>query len=81
MHKFGMESCETFVRGTIRFSGFSFIISIFHDMGLTSDDPVPSSVRTLKELALSRIGGASKNLHPLAKEAIKDAFDGLSKDD
>ena len=59
MHKFGMESCETFVRGTIRFSGFSFIISIFHDMGLTSDDPVPSSVRTLKELALSRIGGAS----------------------
>jgi saccharopine dehydrogenase (NADP+, L-glutamate forming) len=31
MHKFGMESCETFVRGTIRFSGFSFIISNFHD--------------------------------------------------
>lgn len=66
MKKFGMENCETFIRGTIRFSGFSFIISNFHDLGLTSDEPVPSSVVTLRELALSRLGRASKSLHPKA---------------
>ena len=82
MHKFGMESCETFVRGTIRFSGFSFIISNFHDFGLTSDDPVPAaSIKTLRDLAMSRLGKSSKNLHPMAKEAVKDAFDSLSKED
>ncbi len=78
MQKFGMESCETFVRGTIRFSGFSFIISIFHDLGLTSDDPVPGQIKILRDLAMSRLGKASKNLHPMAKEAIKDSFDSLS---
>ena len=81
MQRFGMEACETFIRGTIRFSGFSFIISVFHDLGLTSDDPVPSGIKTLRDLAMSRLGKSSKNLHPMAKEAIKDAFDSLSKDD
>ncbi len=81
MHKFGMENCETFIRGTIRFSGFSFIISIFHDMGLTSDDAVPSGVKTLRDLALSRLQRSSKSLHPLAQAAIKDSFESLSKDD
>ncbi len=55
MQKFGMENCETFVRGTIRFSGFSFLISNFHDQGLTSDDAVPAGVKTLRDLALSRL--------------------------
>jgi len=41
MHRFGMDDCETFIRGTIRFKGFSDVISAFHDIGLTSDDPVP----------------------------------------
>ena len=30
---------------------------------------------------LSRLGNASKNLHPMAKEAIKEAFDSLSKEE
>jgi hypothetical protein len=60
MKKFGMENCETFIRGTIRFGGFSFIISAFHDMGLTSDDPVPSEVKTLRDLAHSKLVRASK---------------------
>lgn len=66
MQKFGMENCETFIRGTIRFSGFSFIISIFHDLGLTSDDPIPAGVVTLRDLAMSRLSRASKTLHPKA---------------
>jgi hypothetical protein len=81
MHKFGMENCENFVRGTIRFSGFSFLISNFHDQGLTSDDLVPSGVKTLRDLALSRLTKASKSLHPLAKSAIKDSFESLSNED
>jgi saccharopine dehydrogenase-like NADP-dependent oxidoreductase len=81
MQKFGMENCETFIRGTIRFSGFSFIISIFHDLGLTSDDPVPTGVVTLRDLAISRLARASKTLHPKAQQSIKESFEGLSKDD
>ena len=44
MDKFGMQDCETFIRGTIRFTGFSTIISAFHDIGLTSDDHAHPSV-------------------------------------
>ena len=51
MDKFGMSNCETFIRGTIRFSGFSNVISAFHDIGLTSDDAVPDSLNTLRDLA------------------------------
>jgi saccharopine dehydrogenase (NADP+, L-glutamate forming) len=81
MDKFGMQECETFIRGTIRFSGFSFIISAFHDLGLTSDDPVPPSVVSLRDLALSRTQRASKSLHPLAQAAIKESFENLSPAD
>ena len=49
-----MQDCETFIRGTIRFGGFSNVISAFHDIGLTSDDPVPSPVKTLRNLADAR---------------------------
>jgi hypothetical protein len=80
MKKFGMENCENFVRGTIRFKGFSFIISNFHDKGLTSEDPVPSDIKTLKDLTNSRIKKVGE-VHPLAREAFKDSFDGLSKED
>lgn len=51
MKRFGMEHCETFIRGTVRFKGFSGVISAFHDVGLTSDDAVIDSVHTLKDLA------------------------------
>lgn len=81
MSKFGMDNCETFIRGTIRFSGFSFIISNFHDQGLTSDDLVPDGVKTLRDLALAKLAKASKSLHPKAQLAIKDSFEGLSPAD
>ena len=53
MHRFGMMDCETFVRGTFRFKGFSYVISAFHDIGLTSDNPVPPQVNGLRTLASS----------------------------
>lgn len=49
-----MEDCETFLRGTIRFKGFAGVISAFHDIGLTSDDPIDPKVSTLRELAMWR---------------------------
>lgn len=52
-----MQDCETFIRGTIRFGGFSNVISAFHDIGLTSDDPVPQNVKTLRDLAESKLVG------------------------
>ena len=80
MKKWGMEDCETFVRGTIRFKGFSFIISNFHDKGLTSDDPVPSHVKTLRDLALTR-SPLNTTLSPEVTAAIQDSFENLSKED
>jgi saccharopine dehydrogenase-like NADP-dependent oxidoreductase len=54
--KFEMHDCHTFVRGSIRYQGFSAIISAFHDVGLTSDtDIVPSHVRTINEMTEVRI--------------------------
>ena len=58
MERFGMQDCETFIRGTIRFGGFSYVISAFHDIGLTSDDLVPENVQTLRDLAESRFTGS-----------------------
>lgn len=55
MERFGMNTCETFIRGTIRFTGFSSIISAFHDIGLTSDDQAAESVQTLKDLLTTRL--------------------------
>lgn len=50
METFGMQDCETFVRGTIRFKGFSSIIAAFHDLGLTSDEKMPAQVSTLTHM-------------------------------
>lgn len=55
MERFQMKDCETFIRGTIRFKGFSGVISAFHDLGLTSDDLIDPSVSTLREMTLWRI--------------------------
>jgi len=69
-----MQDCETFVRGTIRFSGFSHVISAFHDIGLTSDDPVPDGVSTLRDLAESKFRGTKlanlDHYYPEAKTAM-----------
>jgi len=40
--RWNMSDCETFIRGTIRYKGFSSVIAAFNDVGLTSDDLVPS---------------------------------------
>jgi len=50
-----MGDAETFKRGTIRFKGFSWIISAFHDVGLTSDDQIPAGVTNLRELTMWRL--------------------------
>lgn len=55
MDRFGMSECETFIRGTFRFKGFSGIISSFHDVGVTSDDKVPSHVKTLRDLGAAKL--------------------------
>ena len=82
MDKWKMNDCETFIRGTIRFKGFSYIISAFHDLGLTSDLPVPSGVKTLRDLAESRLKDACPSkAHPLAAEALNQVMMGVEKDD
>lgn len=55
MERFGMQDCETFIRGTYRFTGFSDIISSFHDIGLTSDETAPDGVKTLRDLLESKL--------------------------
>lgn len=55
MDRFGMTDCHTFIRGTLRFSGFSYIIAAFHDIGITSDDKVPSHISNLRDFLDSRL--------------------------
>lgn len=43
---FGMQDCETFIRGTLRFHGFCGTIAAFHDLGLTSNEAIPDDVKT-----------------------------------
>lgn len=52
---FGMNDCRKFVRGTIRFEGFSTIISAYHDLGLSSENAVAAEVNTLKKVLQTRI--------------------------
>ena len=55
MDKFGMKKCHTFVRGTLRFDGFSSIISAMHDLKLTTDEVAPDSLSSLKLVLASKI--------------------------
>jgi hypothetical protein len=50
-----MHDCETFIRGTLRFTGFSSVISAFHDIGITSDDLAADGTDTLRGLLESRL--------------------------
>jgi len=84
LERFGMHDCETFVRGTLRFTGFSAIISAFHDIGLTSDDPAADHVKTLRDLLDSRLGGPHKVNSSAGASSLKvidQATSGMSKDD
>jgi saccharopine dehydrogenase-like NADP-dependent oxidoreductase len=74
-----MKDCETFIRGTIRFKGFSYIISAFHDLGLTSDEPVPDTVKYLRCLAESKLKDVTSvpNCSKMT-EAINQVMMGIS---
>jgi len=72
LERFGMHDCETFIRGTIRFKGFSGVISAFHDIGLTSDDAVDAKVKTLRDLTLWRLSkSAEKQLNAHQQSLLK----------
>lgn len=77
-----MEDCETFLRGTIRFKGFAGVISAFHDVGLTSDDPIESKVSTLRELALWRFSKINqKQIDADTTALIKKLSVGMANND
>lgn len=72
METFGMHDCDTFVRGTIRFKGFSSIIAAFHDLGLTSDDKMPADVQTLTQMLQFRVTDAKvRNECKLIDDVVK----------
>ena len=64
-----MQDCETFIRGTLRFQGFSYIMSAFNDIGLTSEEVIPSSVKTIRDLAEAALVGAEAGYAP--KQTVK----------
>lgn len=74
--RFGMKDCHTFVRGTLRFAGFSAIISAFHDLGLTSDDKAPTSIKTLRDLLEFRVKNVTFSSHP-HEDFINKATNGM----
>jgi saccharopine dehydrogenase (NADP+, L-glutamate forming) len=75
--RFGMKDCHTFIRGTLRFSGFSTIISAFHDIGLTSDDWAPTCVKTLRDLLEFRLKGIPYKTYS-HEPIVMRATDGMS---
>jgi saccharopine dehydrogenase (NADP+, L-glutamate forming) len=82
MDRFSMPDCHTFIRGTYRFKGFSGIISAFHDVGLTSDDPIPDGIHNLKELCAWRFSLIEPKVHQgFEKGVIAGQGNDLSKDD
>lgn len=79
-----MQDCETFIRGTYRFTGFSDIISSFHDLGLTSDEIAPDGVKTLRDLLESKLLGVHKinlSLGPRPTSALEQSIQNLSSGD
>ena len=73
-----MKDCETFVRGTIRFKGFSFIISAFHDLGLTSDNKIPQDIDNWRDLIDNIISSKKSNqLHSCFESVIKNNIMGI----
>lgn len=77
-----MNHCETFIRGTIRFKGFSYIISAFHDLGLTSDLLIPEGVKTLRDFVNSLTYDAdTSKCHAFADEAIDSILLGINSED
>merc|ERR1712176_1557332 len=83
MERFGMQDCHTFIRGTYRFTGFSSIISCFHDVGLTSDDPVADGIATLKDLCMWRFTkvNASTALTGARQQLVGQLTAGMSDSD
>jgi len=73
MDRFQMSECETFIRGTFRYKGFSAIISAFHDVGLTCDDLVPEGVNTLRELSGWRFTQVPALTHDAETDALRSS--------
>jgi len=67
-----MQDCETFIRGTLRFKGFSYIIAAFHDIGLTAETPVPVGINNLKQLVDSVMTDIDESKAP---KELQAAFD------
>lgn len=60
---------------------FCQIISAFHDLGLTTDDPVPAEVKNLRQLAISRFAKVPKRQQdPSYAEMVKRLTEGVPKD-
>lgn len=82
MNRFGMTDCETFIRGTFRFKGFSAIVSAFHDIGVTSDDLCDASVKTLRDLVEWRLTKvAVQNVTDAQKSIIAKLTTGMNARD
>jgi len=67
-----MQDCETFIRGTLRFKGFSYIINAFHDIGLTSETAVPVGITNLKQLVESVMIDIDESKAPKELQAACD---------
>lgn len=82
MERFGMQDCHTFIRGTYRFTGFSSIISCFHDVGLTSDDKVGDGIGSLKDLCFWRFSQvAASPLTGFRKQICDQLTNGMAMND
>lgn len=74
-----MQDCRTFIRGTLRFKGFAYIIEAFHDIGLTAEKEIPEGITNLKDLTESvLVGASSANASENAKRAIQKVMVGAS---
>lgn len=82
MDRFGMTDCETFIRGTFRYKGFSTIVSAFHDIGITSDDACDAGVKTLRDLVTWRLTKvAEQELSASQKALIAKMSTGMAPKD
>lgn len=46
---YGLSDCTKVLRGTLRYVGFSIIMSGFSTLGLISDDPIPKHLSESKD--------------------------------
>eukprot|EP00356_Strombidium_inclinatum_P012728 CAMPEP_0170491436 /NCGR_PEP_ID=MMETSP0208-20121228/11005_1 /TAXON_ID=197538 /ORGANISM="Strombidium inclinatum, Strain S3" /LENGTH=483 /DNA_ID=CAMNT_0010767009 /DNA_START=62 /DNA_END=1511 /DNA_ORIENTATION=+ len=74
MEKFGMQDCETFIRGTIRYTGFCWVISAFHDLAVTSDEPFEGE-GSFKDFLTAKVAAAEKKSNSVMGEKFDKHID------